>query len=121
MSATLRAIRALGDATRLRILALVSRDELSVQELQEITHMGQSRISTHLGLLQEAGLVQSRRQGKRTFYKLSPSPNDVTKDFVRSALEGAKELPEHGADEVKRGHDAFGGEETIGDQADKKG
>ncbi len=35
--------------------------------------MGQSRISTHLGLLQDSGLVQSRREGKRTFYKLEPA------------------------------------------------
>ena len=42
----------LSDPTRLRIVALLERDELSVAELQEITRLGQSRISTHLGLLQ---------------------------------------------------------------------
>ena len=72
MSATLKSLRALSDPTRLRIVALLEKDELSVNELQEITRMGQSRISTHLGLLQDSGLVQSRREGKRTFYKLSP-------------------------------------------------
>ena len=46
---------------------------MSVHELQEITRMGQSRISTHLGLLQEAGLLESRREGKRTFYKIAAS------------------------------------------------
>ena len=63
MSATLKSLRALSDATRLRIVALLERDELSVNELQEITRLGQSRISTHLGLLQDSGLVQSRRGG----------------------------------------------------------
>ena len=72
MSVTLKYLRALSDPTRLRIVALVATEELSVNELLDITRMGQSRISTHLGLLQEAGLVQSRREGKRTFYKLSP-------------------------------------------------
>ena len=72
MSTTLKFLRALSDPTRLRIVALLEKDELSVNELQEITRMGQSRISTHLGLLQDSGLVQSRREGKRTFYKLSP-------------------------------------------------
>ena len=72
MSTTLKSLRALSDPTRLRIVALLEKDELSVNELQEITRMGQSRISTHLGLLQDSGLVQSRREGKRTFYKLSP-------------------------------------------------
>jgi DNA-binding transcriptional ArsR family regulator len=56
--------------TRLRIVALLEKDELSVNELQEITRLGQSRISTHLGLLQESASCQSRREGKRTFYRL---------------------------------------------------
>jgi len=63
MPATLKALRVLSDATRLRILALLAHDELSVNELQDTTRMGQSRISTHLGLLQETGLVISRREG----------------------------------------------------------
>lgn len=57
----------MADPTRLRILALLERGELSVNELQEIASMGQSRISTHLGLLQEAGLVQSRRRASGRF------------------------------------------------------
>jgi ubiquinone/menaquinone biosynthesis C-methylase UbiE/DNA-binding transcriptional ArsR family regulator len=100
MSATLRFLRALSDPTRLRIVALLEKDELSVNELQEITRMGQSRISTHLGLLQDAGLVQSRRDGKRTFYKLSPSSNAAAGEFIALAIRGAKELPEHADDEV---------------------
>ena len=58
MSTTLKSLRALADSTRLRIMALVEKEELSVNELQEITRMGQSRISTHLGLLQDSGLLQ---------------------------------------------------------------
>jgi ArsR family transcriptional regulator len=49
MPNTLKSLRALADATRLRIIALLEREELSVNELQEVTRMGQSRISTHLG------------------------------------------------------------------------
>ena len=44
MSATLKSLRALSDPTRLRIVALLEKDELSVNELQEITRLGQSRI-----------------------------------------------------------------------------
>ena len=73
MPSALKSLRALSDPTRLRMVALLERDELSVNELQEITRLGQSRISTHLGLLQDAGLLQSRREGKRTFYKLEPA------------------------------------------------
>jgi len=100
MLSTLKAFRALGDATRLRILALLEKDELSVAELQEITRMGQSRISTHLGLLQESGLLQSRREGKRTFYKLSTNGDEVLNGFLSLAVRGAKELPDRGADQL---------------------
>jgi len=98
MSSTLKSLRALSDPTRLRIVALLERDELSVNELQEITRMGQSRISTHLGLLQEAGLLQSRRDGKRTFYRLNPRADASAKRFIELAVQGAGELPEHAAD-----------------------
>ena len=76
------------------------RDELSVNELQEITRLGQSRISTHLGLLQDSGLVQSRREGKRTFYKLNPQTSGATAEFIQLAIRGAKELPEHSHDQI---------------------
>ena len=68
---TLKFFRALSDPSRLRIIALLEKQELSVNEIQEITRMGQSRISTHLSHLQDAGMLRSRRDGKRTFYKLN--------------------------------------------------
>jgi ubiquinone/menaquinone biosynthesis C-methylase UbiE/DNA-binding transcriptional ArsR family regulator len=100
MSSTLRSLRALSDPTRLRIVALLEKDELSVNELQEVTRMGQSRISTHLGLLQDSGLVRSRREGKRTFYSLNSPVNISAGEFVRLAIKGAEELPEHGSDQI---------------------
>ncbi|MCL5098594.1 MAG: metalloregulator ArsR/SmtB family transcription factor [Candidatus Omnitrophica bacterium] len=100
MADILRSLRALADPTRLRIIALLERGELSVYELQEITRMGQSRISTHLGLLQEAGLLQSRREGKRTFYKLNPHADASARDFIQLAVAGAREIPEHAADQL---------------------
>jgi ubiquinone/menaquinone biosynthesis C-methylase UbiE/DNA-binding transcriptional ArsR family regulator len=100
MSTTLKSLRALSDATRLRIVALLERDELSVNELQEITRLGQSRISTHLGLLQDSGLVESRREGKRTFYKLNSQTSGATAEFIQLAIRGAKELPEHSHDQI---------------------
>ena len=100
MSPTLKFLRALSDPTRVRIVALLEKDELSVNELQEITRMGQSRISTHLGLLQDSELVQSRREGKRTFYKLYPESNHGAQEFIDLAVRGAKELPEHDSDQI---------------------
>jgi len=100
MSGTLKSLRAVSDATRLRIVALLEKDELSVHELQEITRMGQSRISTHLGLLLDSGLVQSRREGKRTFYRLNPPAEGGTADVIQLAVRGARELPEHNGDQI---------------------
>ena len=100
MSSTLKSLRALSDPTRIRIVALLEKDELSVVELQEITRMGQSRISTHLGLLQDSGLVQSRREGKRTFYKLAQPANGTAGDVVQLAVRGSRELPEHPSDQI---------------------
>jgi ArsR family transcriptional regulator len=100
MSSTLKSLRALSDPTRLRIVSLLERDELSVHELQEITRMGQSRISTHLGLLQDSDLVQSRREGKRTFYKVNGQAQGSVADFIQMALRGAAELPEHAGDQI---------------------
>jgi ubiquinone/menaquinone biosynthesis C-methylase UbiE/DNA-binding transcriptional ArsR family regulator len=97
---TLRSLRALADPTRLRIMALLEKDELSVNEIQQVTRMGQSRISTHLRPLQEAGLIQYRREGKRTFYKLNPEADRGTKEFIELATRGAKELPEYGGDQI---------------------
>jgi ubiquinone/menaquinone biosynthesis C-methylase UbiE len=100
VSVTLKSLRALSDPTRLRIVALLERDELSVAELQEITRLGQSRISTHLGLLQESDLVQSRREGKRSFYKLNENANATAREFIQVAIRGAKELPEQSSDQI---------------------
>ena len=100
MTSTLKSLRALSDPTRLRIVALLEKDEMSVNELQEVTRLGQSRISTHLGLLADCALVKSRRDGKRTFYRLNPQADSVASEFIQLAIRGAKELTEHGSDQI---------------------
>src|ERR1700689_1015468 len=72
MPSMLNNLRLLADPSRLRILLLVEREELSVAELQEILGMGQSRISTHLAQLKQAGLVEDRRNGKSILSRLKP-------------------------------------------------
>src|SRR5450755_4131804 len=66
----LKSLRLLSDPNRLRLLLLLEREELSVAELQEIIATGQSRISTHLSQLKQAGLVEDRKQGKNSLYRL---------------------------------------------------
>lgn len=82
----------------MRLVALLERDELSVNELQQITRLGQSRISTHLGLLQEVGLLTSRKDGKRNFYRINPNAPAEASACLKIALTGAPEIPEHAAD-----------------------
>ncbi len=70
MSSITKSLRALAEPSRLRILLLLKEEELSVAELQEILTMGQSSISTHLSQLKQAGLVEDRRTGKNSLYRL---------------------------------------------------
>jgi len=60
--------RLLGDATRVRLLALLEQQELTVAELVQITQLAQSRVSTHLAKLKEAGLLRDRRAGVSAYY-----------------------------------------------------
>lgn len=71
MENILRIFKALSDETRLRILILVAQAELCVCEVTQILNMGQSRISRHLNILRDAGLVEARRQGTWMFYRLT--------------------------------------------------
>lgn len=100
MTVTLKALRALADPTRLRLTALLAQDELSVHELQAVTHLGQSRISTHLGLLVDNGILQSRREGKRIYYRRKPDGPEPIREVVRVALAGAPELATHVTDQA---------------------
>src|SRR5204863_9683360 len=70
MASIVKSLRLVADETRLRLLLLLAKDELSVVEIQEILGMGQSRISSHLAQLRQAGLVQDRRAGKNIYYAL---------------------------------------------------
>ncbi|HSZ81822.1 MAG TPA: metalloregulator ArsR/SmtB family transcription factor [Polyangia bacterium] len=60
----------LGDESRMRLCALLRDRELCVTDLVRVTGIAQSRVSTHLGRLREAGLVRDRRKGPQSFYGL---------------------------------------------------
>ena len=72
VTSILKSLALLSDATRVRILALLHHEELSVAEMQEILALGQSNISAQLARLKEAGLVTDRRSGKNRLYRLQP-------------------------------------------------
>ncbi len=76
--------KALADETRLRLANILLHYELSVNELVQILNMGQSRVSRHLKILSEAGLLLSRRDGLWVFYQ-SPKTGRA-REFLDAAL-----------------------------------
>jgi SAM-dependent methyltransferase/DNA-binding transcriptional ArsR family regulator len=67
-------VRAAGEPTRLRILALLARAELTVSELTSILKQSQPRVSRHLKLLTDAGLIDRSREGAWVFYRAGERP-----------------------------------------------
>jgi SAM-dependent methyltransferase len=62
-------LRALSDGTRVRLTALLEREELTVAELSAVTRLAQPRVSTHLAKLKDIGLVRDRRSGVSAYYR----------------------------------------------------
>jgi ubiquinone/menaquinone biosynthesis C-methylase UbiE/DNA-binding transcriptional ArsR family regulator len=71
--ALLDVLRAIGEETRLRIVALLQRGELTVTDLTDILGQSQPRISRHLRLLADAGVVDKHREGTWAFFDLAPN------------------------------------------------
>jgi ArsR family transcriptional regulator len=87
MASIVKILRVLADPNRLRILLLLGSEELSVAELQEILAMGQSTISTHLSQLKLVKLVQDRRTGKSSLYRLLKSDAVVAELLAQARKE----------------------------------
>jgi ArsR family transcriptional regulator len=94
LNASWDTLKILSDPTRVRLLALLISEELSVAELQEVLGMAQSRISSQLALLRQADLVSDRREGKKAFYSLRLQTDPRQLGLVRSACEAVADLPE---------------------------
>ena len=98
-------LRVLGDPTRLRMLGLLEREELSVGELSRALGLAQSRVSNHLRVLREAGLLVERHAGKSTFLRHGALETADASPFAAqlwSTLRGQlASLPEHAADLVR--------------------
>jgi ArsR family transcriptional regulator, arsenate/arsenite/antimonite-responsive transcriptional repressor len=70
-----RLFKALGDETRVRIVALLAHGELCVCHVQEALGLTQPNASRQLGILKNAGIVESRREGTWTYYRLTQQPD----------------------------------------------
>ena len=98
MPSIVKILRVVADPSRLRILLLLRGEELSVAEMQEILAMGQSTISTHLAQLKQAGLVEDRRAGKSSLYRLTTSGGGGVLDQILAEAKG--EIPEAAGDQA---------------------
>ena len=97
MKAAWDILKVLSDPTRLRIIVLLSHEELSVAEMQEILDMAQSRISSQLAILRQAEIVLDRRDGKKSFYSLADSIAEGERQLIDAAMvavEDSKEIVE---------------------------
>ena len=86
LQVTAQHLRLLADPTRVRLLLLLDREELSVAELAAITQLAQPRVSTHLSRLKEAGLVSDRRDGVFVYYRIAQSIADPALDEMWQLL-----------------------------------
>jgi ArsR family transcriptional regulator len=102
MASIIKILRVLADPKRLRILLLLDHEELSVAELQEILAMGQSTISTHLSHLKQASLVEDRRTGKSSLYKLKAGVSGAGDLLMRLLDQAKQQIPEAEPDQIAR-------------------
>jgi len=76
--------KACGDATRLRILALLQDNELCVCEIEAALSLSQPNASRSLTILKTAGIIQSRKQAQWAYYKISDDFSAVYPDLSRA-------------------------------------
>lgn len=99
MEQTIQVFAALSDPIRLRALALIAREgELCVCELVGALDLPQPKISRHMRVLGEAGLVSSRREAQWVLYALSDKLPKWMGGALAAAIEGASREPQHRED-----------------------
>jgi DNA-binding transcriptional ArsR family regulator len=87
LGSTSTLLRLLSDPTRMRLLALLEREELTVAELSSVLRLAQPRVSTHLAKLKEAGLVHDRRAGVSAYYRFNTEPGAKPAAMLRALRE----------------------------------
>lgn len=84
MENTVLILKALSDETRLRILNLIREDELCICQIQAVLKMSQPRISRHVRILKEAGVITYRQDAQRMFLSLSKAHLNILKPILES-------------------------------------
>lgn len=91
LSRYVETLNLLGDESRLRLCALLRERELRVTDLVRVTGIAQSRVSTHLARLRDAGVVRDRRDGPQAFYALA---EDALPEAAKAVLAEATSAPD---------------------------
>lgn len=86
-------LRVLADPTRVRLLALLEREELTVAELSAVTRLAQPRVSTHLARLKDADLVRDRRAGVSAYYRFNEEQLEPAERALWTALREGTDDP----------------------------
>ncbi|MBS0514966.1 MAG: metalloregulator ArsR/SmtB family transcription factor [Proteobacteria bacterium] len=87
LASTSALLRLLSDPTRVRLLALLEREELTVAELSDVLRLAQPRVSTHLAKLKEADLVRDRRAGVSAYYRYNSELDAKSSSFLHALRE----------------------------------
>jgi ArsR family transcriptional regulator len=82
-----RLFRALGDETRLRIIALLSHGELCVCHIERALELSQPNVSRQLGILRAAGVVDARRDGTWVYYSIAAQQHDAVAALLAALVE----------------------------------
>ena len=95
MRKTLQQIKALSDGNRLRIvMALSACDELCVCQITELLQVSMPTVSRHMSVLQNAGLVENRKDARWVYYRLASGFPDALLNWVRTSVEGSEVISE---------------------------
>src|SRR5215510_12930933 len=80
----IRTLKALADPIRLRVLAALAEEELTVGEVQEIVESVQSSVSRNLAILRDAGFVQDRKEGTNVYFSVRQNMSEPAAEFFKS-------------------------------------
>ena len=96
-----RTLKALADPIRLRVLAAVAEEELTVGEVQEVVESAQSSVSRNLAILRDAGFVQDRKEGTNVYFSVRQDMPAPAGELFKSLHSGMAELPEAARDRAR--------------------
>ena len=96
-----RTLKALADPLRLRVLAAVAEEELTVGEVREVVASVQSSVSRNLAMLRDAGFVRDRKEGTNVYFSVRPDMAAPARELFKSLQSRFAEIPEVRGDQAR--------------------